>query len=73
MGHRAWLTKVESPGEWDFLRNAIRINPLASGVSYIIDVTEEIPKLSRGICAPSLNLAASFRIMGGGLGLLGWV
>jgi len=49
MGLRSWFTRVEAPGEWEFLKKAIRINPLADGVTYIIDITEDTPGLSRGI------------------------
>ncbi len=49
MGFRAWLTRVEVTGDWDFLKKAIEINPLAYGVEYIIDIAEDIPELCKGI------------------------
>ena len=49
MGLRSWFTRVEVPGEWDFLKKAIRINPLADGVSYIIDIADDTLGLTKGI------------------------
>ena len=49
MGLRSWFTRVEAPGDWDFLKKAICINPLADGVTYIIDITEDTPVFSKAI------------------------
>ena len=49
MGLRSWLTRIEGPGDWDFFKKAIRINPLGYGVSYVIDLAADIPLLDKGI------------------------
>ena len=49
MGLRSWLTPLAEPGDWVFFKKAIRINPDAYGIHYVIEVTADIPLLQKGI------------------------
>jgi len=49
MGLRSWLTRIEEPGDWDFFMKALQINPHGFGVSYVIDIADDIPCLCKGI------------------------
>lgn len=48
MGLRSWLTPVASEAEAKRLKAAIRRNPDAYGVHYVIDVRQDVPLLPRG-------------------------
>ena len=49
MGLRSWLTPLSESGDWTFFKKAIHINPYSFGIHYVIEVTQEIPIINKGI------------------------
>ena len=49
MGLRSWLTPLSESGDWTFFKKAIHINPYSFGIHYVIEVTQEIPIIYKGI------------------------
>lgn len=43
MGLRSWLTRVEEVSDYLALRSQIRHNPLANGLVYVINITNDCP------------------------------
>ena len=66
MGLRSWLTAITNTGkDWDRFQKLLKGNEDAYGVHYVIDITGDVPGLSKGLwVAWSGDTGASLEPMG---------